>query len=50
MVISPYIGACSNCNLPLCEKDKQEAGNAPICPRCDNHAEPIEYTAAPTLV
>lgn len=45
LMTSKYIGACSKCNLILCEKDKQEAGNAPICPRCSNHAEPVEYVS-----
>jgi hypothetical protein len=40
MVTSKYIGNCTKCNLILCEKDTQQAGNAPICPRCSNHDEP----------
>lgn len=42
LVTSKYIGACSKCNLPLGEVDKKQAGNAPICPRCSNHKEPVE--------
>ena len=42
LMTSKYVGACAKCNLPLCEKDKEAAGNEPICPRCSNHGATVD--------
>lgn len=46
MEMSKYIGNCTACNVLLCEKDLKEAGNAPICPRCGNHADAGPFVSA----